>query len=450
MLARVAVMAALHRKTGSAALSVFLPILKRLVFLYPSNLPRRVRKDSFAMVHALWSSALRTNIPKKTAELLSHILSTGNDKVQAGVPGFLVISPGKACNLRCPNCYANSPTGKDALDYDTLRRIMHDAKDSWQTRFFVISGGEPFMYRNQGRGILDLAGENQDCLFLVYTNGTLISRTTARRIAELANITPAISVEGMRLRTEQRRGKGTFDRILTAMGNLRDVGVPFGLSLTATRDNAEEIMSDRFIDFFFREQKATYAWVFHYMPMGRNPDPDAMPTPEQRIWLWKRSWQIIRERRIMIADFWNHGTVSQGCISGARPGGYFHIDWNGDVSPCVFFPYACANINAIYRNGLTLNDAIDTPLFHSIRKWQESYGYQQPALTSETDWLRPCPIRDHCKQAFEIIKTCNSRPTDAAPQGALEDPTFLRKMADYDRRLAEATKGIWNREYISS
>jgi hypothetical protein len=40
---------------------------------------------------------------------------------------------------------------------------------------------------------------------------------------------------------------------LAAMGHLRSAGVPFGISLTATRENAEEILSDRCINFFFDE-----------------------------------------------------------------------------------------------------------------------------------------------------------------------------------------------------
>ncbi len=36
--------------------------------------------------------------------------------------------------------------------------------------------------------------------------------------------------------------------------------------------------------------------------------------------------------------------MSGGCISAGRPGGYFHLDWDGNISPCVFAPYAVDNI----------------------------------------------------------------------------------------------------------
>ena len=224
--------------------------------------------------------------------------------------------------------------------------------------------------------------------------------------------------------------------------------MPFGLSLTASSRNADELLDDEFVDFFFGRQRAAYAWMFHYMPMGRNPDPDAMPTPEQRMRLWKRSWQLMRERRIMVVDFWTEGTVSFGCISGGRPGGYFGIDWNGDITPCVFFPYAAANINDIYSNGGSLTDVLETPLFKAVREWQERYGYRQDKLTPETDWLRPCPIRDHYTEALEMIRRTGAWPTDSAPEGALESPDYTAKMADYDRRLADATRDTWCSCYL--
>ncbi|MCS7249495.1 MAG: hypothetical protein N2323_01040 [candidate division WOR-3 bacterium] len=50
----------------------------------------------------------------------------------------------------------------------------------------------------------------------------------------------------------------------------------------------------------------------------------------------------------MIANFWNHGITSHGCITGGRESGYFHINWYGDCAPCVFFLYAVSNIIGIY------------------------------------------------------------------------------------------------------
>jgi MoaA/NifB/PqqE/SkfB family radical SAM enzyme len=186
----------------------------------------------------------------------------------------------------------------------------------------VISGGEPTMWRSQGKGILDLARAHQDNYFLMYTNGTLINETFARELAEVGNITPAISVEGFEKETDARRGEGTHRKIREAFGNLKKAGVPFGISVTATRFNAEQLMSDAFIDTYFEEQGALYGWIFQYMPIGRKFTLDLMVTPEQRAWMYEREQRLIRERKIFMADFWNSGALSDGCISAGRGGGY--------------------------------------------------------------------------------------------------------------------------------
>lgn len=84
----------------------------------------------------------------------------------------------------------------------------------------------------------------------------------ARRRALLGNLTPALSAEGIRASTDERRGPGTFDRVLRAIADLREAGVLFGISVTATRANCEEILSDEFLDFFSHQQGAFYEFIF--------------------------------------------------------------------------------------------------------------------------------------------------------------------------------------------
>jgi sulfatase maturation enzyme AslB (radical SAM superfamily) len=57
-------------------------------------------------------------------------------------PQFLVLSPGKRCNLRCVGCYASAdPTNGEILDFETARRIIREAHDLLSNRFVTISGG---------------------------------------------------------------------------------------------------------------------------------------------------------------------------------------------------------------------------------------------------------------------------------------------------------------------
>jgi MoaA/NifB/PqqE/SkfB family radical SAM enzyme len=360
-------------------------------------------------------------------------------------PGFLTISPGKACNLDCVGCYASAgEKTAEKLSFDTFNRIITEAKTLWGMRFIVISGGEPLAYRSEGKGILDAAEKHPDIFFMMYTNGTLITDRVAERMAELGNISPAFSLEGWRERTDERRGTGVFDKVVEAMGRLRQIGVPFGISLTATRHNAEEILSDEFMDFCFEEQGALYGWLFHYMPIGRSFTLDLMPTPEQRKWMWQRVWNIIRERHIFLADFWNHGTASDGCLAAGRTrgNGYFYIDWNGSVTPCVFVPYSPVNINDLYKNNRTLNDIWTEPFFSDIRKWQENYWQ------GKGNWLAPCIIRDHHVDLRQLIAVHEPDPADESARTALLDPDYANGLAEYGEQHQALSGKIWDTRYL--
>ncbi len=359
-------------------------------------------------------------------------------------PSTLTISPGKTCNLQCTGCYASAGPTAEKLDWSTFDRIITEAKTLWGVRFLVISGGEPLAYRSEGKGLLDAAEKHPDVLFMFYTNGTLIDEKTAQRMAALGNVTPAISVEGWRERTDERRGVGVFDKILAAMEQLRKAGVFFGISLTATRHNAEEILSEEFIDYFFEQQGAFYGWIFQYMPIGRSFTLDLMPTPEQRLWMWKRSWEIVKKRKIFLADFWNHGTVSNGCIAAgrARGGGYMYIDWNGHVSPCVFVPYSPVNVNDIYAKGSTLNDIWTNPFFADIRGWQESY------MQSKGNWLAPCLNRDHHGILNQLIAKHEPEPIDESAHAALLDPDYGSGLVRYGELYDNLSEPIWQEHYL--
>ena len=360
-------------------------------------------------------------------------------------PSTLTISPGKTCNLQCTGCYASAGPTAEKLDWSTFDRIITEAKTLWGVRFLVISGGEPLAYRSEGKGLLDAAEKHPDIFFMFYTNGTLIDEQTAQRMAALGNVTPAISVEGWRDRTDERRGAGVFDKILAAMERLHKAGVLFGISLTATRHNAEEILSDEFLDYFFEQQGALYGWIFQYMPIGRSFTLDLMPTPEQRLWMWKRSWEVVKSRKIFLADFWNHATLSNGCIAGGRAfgGGYLYIDWNGHVSPCVFVPYSPVNVKDIYAKGGNLNDVWANPFFADIRNWQEGY------MESKSNWRTPCLNRDHQGVLSPLIAKHEPEPIDESAHEALLDPNYEKGLKNYGELYEELSEPIWHDQYLN-
>ncbi len=429
----------------------------------PDDRPIKVQDDKYflakALLHSIDRAFEKGHISRGCAKGLLQVF-LGNvffggfyrrrdfiEKHGFKPPMFFTIAPTKVCNLKCKGCYANSAYDPKKLSYDTFDKILTDAKESWGANFFVISGGEPLMYKDDGKTLLDIARAHNDCFFLMYTNGTLIDGTMAKNLASVGNITPAISVEGFEKETDYRRGKGVFRKIISAMDNLRNNGVPFGISVTVTKDNVGLVSSDEFIDYYFKEQYAIYGWYFHYMPIGRGYTLDMLPTPEDRVELLRREWRVVREKDIFLVDFWNSGTASDGCISAARGGGYFYIDWDGNVCPCVFVPYSVDNIVELYKKGESLENAINSELFTKIRRWQADYGYER-TRNEVGNWLRQCPIRDHYSIMYKILKETDAKPIDSSGEEILKDGKYTKGLVEYGERIEELTKDIWKEEYL--
>jgi MoaA/NifB/PqqE/SkfB family radical SAM enzyme len=432
-------------------------LYRELVVENSDGRPRRVQELKHAYMMALFHgfdrAMTRGYVSKSVTErlletVLENVIVNEKNPVGPGEhPLLLVVSPTGRCNIACEGCYAASDTdGGPGLSFEIFDRIVTEKRELWDSHLTIVSGGEPFLWRDAGRGLLDLAERHSTEFFMVYTNGTLITDDVARRMGELGNISPALSLEGFEEETDERRGPGVFKKILEAFENLRRHGVPFGVSVTPTRKNWDVVTSDRFIDFCFDAQGAVYAWCFQYMPIGSRPDLDLMLTPENRLEMLRRTNHLVRDKKVLFADFWNSGIVSYGCISAGRPGGQLYIDWNGDVMPCVFVPYAVDNIHSVFERGGNLNTLLDAPFFRRIRAWQDAYGFTQPAVKVQ-NWLRPCPIRDDFEYLRKAALETNARPTNRAAADALRDTDFRRQMVENAERYGCMSVRVWEREF---
>lgn len=364
-------------------------------------------------------------------------------------PSFLVISPTQRCNLSCTGCYASSnKSTSPRLDFKTFDRLLQEFHDEADGRFVVVSGGEPLMYKDSGYHLLDIFEKYSDVFFMFYTNGTIISKKVANRLAELGNAIPAISVEGFRKETDERRGEGVFDKILQSMQNLREAGVTFCISATATEKNADILLDDYFYDFFFKEQGASYMWQFQLMPIGRGNDIfNLMPSPETRVKLFRKWEYLLKEKQYAVVDFWNSGVLTHGCIAYGRTHGYAYIDWNGNIMPCVFVPYSEDNIYDIYARGGSFADALKSDLFMRGKAWQRSYKPEGNEVPKNL--LMPCSIRDHYANFRKNILTSQTKGEDQISEEILKDDQYYQNLVEYDKRLHELTDPIWENEYLT-
>ncbi|NVM55699.1 MAG: radical SAM protein [Candidatus Helarchaeota archaeon] len=348
-------------------------------------------------------------------------------KLSFSVPGFIAISPTATCNLNCVGCYASEYTRRESLSFEVVDRILTEAK-VLGTYFITIIGGEPFIWP----GILEMFEKHNDMYFQIYTNGTLINNEIAERLSNIGNVAPAVSIEGFEKETDERRGVGTFRKVMSAMDNLYRAGVIFGFSATVTKQNSEVLISDEFIDLMILKG-CTFGLYFQYIPIGRNPDINLMCTPEQRNIQRVKVNQIMKKKPILLGDFWNYGPQVGGCLAGARPGGYFHINSKGDVEPCVFLPFSVDNIKE-----KKLIDVIQSPFFKSIQK-------EQP-YCQNNNLLTPCPLIDNPWAIRKVVGEFNVKLSYNGAENVISDPKITTFLDNYSKKYKKITDPIWENE----
>lgn len=318
------------------------------------------------------------------------VQETNRDKYRCNIPWAILLDPTSACNLHCTGCWAADYGHQLNLGFDDIDSIITQGKQLG-VHLYIYTGGEPLVRK---KDIIRLCEKHSDCVFLSFTNATLIDQEFCNEMIRVANFVPAISVEGFEEATDARRGAGTFAKLSHAMNLLRENGLPFGVSTCYTSQNYRSIASEEFFDWMV-DKGAYFAWFFTYMPIGKNAPTDLMATPQQREELYGFIRSMRTKKPLFTMDFWNDGEFVGGCIAGGRR--YLHINANGDVEPCVFAHYSNANIH-----DTSLLDALRQPLFMAYYNNQPFSG----------NLLRPCPILDNKGELARLVQETGAKPTD--------------------------------------
>ena len=315
------------------------------------------------------------------------------EEMKCNVPFIILFDPTSACNLKCKGCWAAEYGYKQSLTNEEMQSILTQGKELG-THFYMLTGGEPLIRKND---IIELARNNQDCAFLIYTNATLIDDKFCEDLCEVGNIALALSLEGTEESNDWRRGDGAYAHTMAAMELLKKHKCLFGVSICYTRKNIETVTSEAFVDMIM-EKGAKYALCFNFMPVGHGADKDLIPTPQQRAFMYawlKKMRNAKTGKGLFLMDFQDDGEYVGGCIAGGR--NYFHINSAGDTEPCVFIHYSDSNIR---KN--TLKEALKSPLFMA-------YYHNQPFNDNH---LRPCPMLENPEMLRKIVKETGAKSSD--------------------------------------
>ena len=340
-------------------------------------------------------------------------------KYNCNIPWAILLDPTSACNLHCTGCWAAEYGNKLNLTFEEIDSIIQQGKELG-IYMYIYTGGEPLVRR---KDLIRLCEKHDDCMFLCFTNATLIDEAFAEEMLRVKNFIPAISLEGDETSTDSRRGKGTYQKVRRAMELLHEKKLPYGISSCYTSVNYDTITSEEYYDSLI-EMGAYFIWYFHYMPVGNDAAPELLPNPEQRKAVYHRIRRLRASKPLFAMDFQNDAEYVGGCIAGGKR--YLHINANGDVDPCVFIHYSNANIREC-----TLLEALQSPIFMA-------YHDNMPF---NDNMLRPCPMLENPERLRKMVTDCGAHSTDPMSPETVEH--LCSKCDQYAVHWAPEAEKLW-------
>ncbi|MCX6565882.1 MAG: radical SAM protein [Candidatus Aminicenantes bacterium] len=303
------------------------------------------------------------------------------------VPPIIIYSVTDRCNLACQGCYAQSFPQDEGTEFsaEDMRRMFKEARELGVS-FFVLAGGEPLL-RPELAGIL---AEFPEFIFLVFTNGLLLTDEWLSVLRRQPHIVPLLSLEGDRDMTDGRRGPGTYDKVQDAFVRLKRRGIFFGTSLTLTRTNFEMVTSAGLTRNLVQAGVKFFLYL-EYTPTVEGTEGLVL-APDQR----SAVRDILSSFRtgfpaLFIAVPWDEDDVG-GCLAAGR--GFIHISAAGAVEPCPFAPFSDISLR-------------DKPLREALRSNFLNEIRNRPELGRETGG--GCVLWKERELVMSLLKQAKAR-----------------------------------------
>ncbi len=232
------------------------------------------------------------------------------------------------CNLHCVMCYTdclNRPDRiKEELSTGEILRIMDELAEAGCLEL-CLTGGEPFARPDFFR-IYEHA-KAKGFLVTIFTNGTLITRNVADRLADLPPFRIEVSLHGISEPTFETvtQGPGSYDRCMLAIRLLVERKLALVLKTTAMSINKDEIMKiKRFVH--------SLGPVGYKLGEELRPALDGDDAPQQLSLTEAELVELNRQDpEVWYEACHNADRPRPPCVSGQRS---FHIDAYGQLQLC--------------------------------------------------------------------------------------------------------------------
>lgn len=292
----------------------------------------------------------------------------------------------RSCNLACAHCRAAAHCAPypGELSLDECKAVMDDIA-SITDPILILTGGEPLM-RPDIWEIIDYAFE-KGLHPVIGTNGTMIDRETARKIA--AHGIPKVSVS-LDFPTPQgqdafRGADGAFAQTMRGIANLREQGVKVQVNSTITKANRTMVED---LHTLAEDAGASDFHPFLLVPTGRGEDlvdVELSPQEYEEVLTWAYQRQKTSPLGFKPTDAPQYFRIlhqqaaaegvkltgplahSRGCLGGISFAFISHV---GDVQPCGYFDMQLGNV----RRQPFSEIWTESPVFDDLRHYDRLKG----------------------------------------------------------------------------
>ena len=191
---------------------------------------------------------------------VSYILRASLRRRRPPLVGGLALTD--TCNLRCRHCSVGRNTFPE-MSFAEARSALSRLRAKGIPVLY-IEGGEPFLWRDAGRGLEDVVALARRLGFLytiIYSNGTFPLRTSADAIF--------VSMDGLRNAHDALRGR-TYDKIVSNILASRHPRIL--INYTINRHNDADIEEFSYQIAKIANVKGTF--FYFYTPDGTQPETD--------------------------------------------------------------------------------------------------------------------------------------------------------------------------------
>lgn len=292
------------------------------------------------------------------------------------VPPVMILSVTNNCNLQCRGCFVEK-LSKRSMSLSDWQNMIRQAKQLGVFAF-LIAGGEPFLME----GLLDLIDQNEDRVFAIFTNGTCIDEEQIEHLKKTSNVAIVLSLEGDEQLTDERRGKGIYEKVIATLKKLSQFGILSGISVTITTDNYSFWMKDENMNDMIKFG-VKLCFFIEYIDVD---DSEKILNIKQRTAFREKVLYYKDHNPIFIVHSPGDETMFGGCVSAGR--GFIHVNAFGDITPCPVVNVSTHNV----KNS-TLKEGLKSPLFQQIR---------ENKLLENGDG--PCALISHRKELDALVQ----------------------------------------------